>query len=77
MDFPGTTKAQQKKLIGSISVDESLLMPASVRALMAQCADSAVAKSEVRLEQRFGDRLAGVETGDVWLNGLAGVDSDV
>ena len=29
---------------------------------MAQCADSAVAKSEVRLEQRFEDRLAGVET---------------
>ena len=47
------TKAQQKKLVGSVAVDESLLTPASVRALMAQCADSAVAKSEVRLEQRF------------------------
>ena len=54
------TKAQQKKLISSIVVDESMLTPASVRALMAQCADSAVAKSEVRLEQRFEDRLAGV-----------------
>ena len=67
VDFPGRsaagmTKAQQKKLVGSVAVDESLLTPASVRALMAQCADSAVAKSEVRLEQRFEDRLSGVET---------------
>ena len=67
VDFPGRsgagmTKAQQKKLIGSVAVDESMLTPASVRALMAQCADSAVAKSEVRLEQRFEDRLSGVET---------------
>ena len=66
VDFPGRsaagmTKAQQKKLVGSVAVDESLLTPASVRALMAQCADSAVAKSEVRLEQRFEDRLTGVE----------------
>ena len=55
VDFPGRsaagmTKAQQKKLVGSVAVDESMLTPASVRALMAQCADSAVAKSEVRLE---------------------------
>ena len=67
VDFPGRRvtgmkKAQQKKLIGSVAVDESLLTQASVRALMAQCADSAVAKSEVRLKQRFEDRLAGVET---------------
>ena len=56
------TKAQQKRLVGSVAVDESMLTSASVRALMAQCADSAVAKSEVRLEQRFEDRLSGVET---------------
>jgi hypothetical protein len=31
----GTTKAQQKKLVGSVAVDESLLTPVSVRALMA------------------------------------------
>ena len=67
VDFPGRsaagmTKAQQKRLIGSVAVDESMLTSASVRALMAQCADSAIAKSEVRLEQRFEDRLSGVET---------------
>ena len=67
VDFPGKSdvgmaKAQQKKLVGSVAVDVSMLTTASVRALMAQCADSAVAKSEVRLEQRFEDRLAGVET---------------
>ena len=56
------TKAQQKRLVGSVAVDESLLTPVAVRALMTQCADSAVAKSEVRLEQRFEDRLSGVET---------------
>ena len=67
IDFPGRsaagmTKAQQKRLVGSVAVDESLLTPASLRALMAQCTDSAVAKSEIRLEQSFADRLAGVET---------------
>ena len=66
VDFPsrsvaGMTKAQQK-LVSSVAVDESILTPASVRALMAQCADSAVAKSEARLKQRFEDRLAGVKT---------------
>ena len=60
VDFSGRsatemTKTQQKKLIGSVAVDESILTPASVRAFMAQCAESAVAKSEV-------SRLAGVET---------------
>ena len=39
-------------------MNKSLLAPTSVKALMAQCADSAVAKSEARLAQRFDDRLA-------------------
>ena len=56
------TKAQQKRLVSSFAVDESLLTPVAVRTLMAQCADSAVAKAEVRLKQRFEDRLSGVET---------------
>ena len=56
------TKAQQKRLVGSVVADESMLTSASVRALMAQCADSAIAKSEVRLEQKFEYMLSGVET---------------
>ena len=52
------TKAQQKKLVGSVATDESMLTPASVRTLMAQCAESAVTKSKVRLEQRFEDRCS-------------------
>ena len=56
------TKAQQKRLVGSVAVDESMLTPASVRVLMVQCADSEIAKSEVRLQQRFEDRLSGVQT---------------
>ena len=65
VDFPGRssaagmTKAQQKRLVGSVAADESMLTSASVRALMAQCADSAIAKSEVRLEQKFEDRFTG------------------
>ena len=56
------TKAQQKRLVGSVVADESLLTPVAVRAIMVQCADSVVAKSKVRLAQRFEDRLSGVET---------------
>ena len=56
------TKAQHRRLDGSVVVDESMRTSAFVRALMAQCADNAIAKSEVRLEQKFEDRLSGVET---------------
>ena len=64
VDFPGRsaagmTKAQQKKLVSSVALDESMLTPASLRALMAQCVDSAVAKFGARQEQKFGDRLTG------------------
>ena len=67
VDFPDrkvtcVTKAQQKKLVGSVAVDESQLSQTAVRTLMATCADNAIAKAEVRLEQRFEDGLAGVET---------------
>ena len=61
VDDSSLTKKQRKELIGAVMNADSPLTELAARTLMAQYADSAVAKTEARLEQKFGGRLDSVE----------------
>ena len=67
IDFPGrvlqgATKAQQRQLIGAADYADQPLTVHSARSLLAPMIDSAAAKTEARLDSKFGTRLDAVET---------------
>ena len=55
------TKTQKKKMVGALMHADTPLTELAARTLMAKYADSAVAKTEARLETKFGGRIDAVE----------------
>ena len=62
IDFPGrvlqgATKAQQRQLIGAVEYHKQPLIEQTTRALLAPMIDSAVFKSEDRLDSKYSTRI--------------------
>ena len=67
IDFPGrvlrgATRAQQKQLIGAADYSEQPLTVQTARSLLAPMIDSAVTKSEDRLDAKYNTRIDLLET---------------
>ena len=67
IDFPGrvlqgATKAQQRQLIGAAEYAEQPLTVQTARSLLAPMIDSAVSKSEGRLDAKYSTRIDLLET---------------
>ena len=58
----GATKAQQQQLVGAADYADQPLTVHSARSLLAPMIDSAVSKSEVRIDAKFGTRMDAIET---------------